>query len=156
MRRDVERGERLSDSGQVEVLEDDAIDIGELRRFVIADETDADALDLGEVVVERLRGLGRCEGGDAGEEVGFDGPSAGAASLRDAGEEQRAASGGGAADARGGDLRRAGHHHLHAVLDGAGGVEQEDVLRAGAHIDREDLHVMSVATGAGWAQRGDG
>ena len=43
-----------------------------------------------------------------------------------------------------GDLRRAGHDELDVVLDGPRGVEEEDVLRAGAHVDREDAHGVSL------------
>ena len=49
-----------------------------------------------------------------------------------------------AADAPGGDLRGAGHHHLDAVLDRLVRIEQQDVLRAGAHVDGEDAHVVSM------------
>ena len=40
----------------------------------------------------------------------------------------------------GGDLRRAGHHHLDAVLHRPAGIEEQDVLGAGAHVDGQDAH----------------
>ena len=78
------------------------------------------------------------------------GPVAGAAAHGHAGEHQRAALLGRRADAASGDLRSGGHDHLEGVLHRLGGIEEEDVLGAGAHIYGKDAHGKSmIAPGSG-------
>ena len=136
---DVEGGEGGADRVQIEVAEGDVLALGGVN-LVLGQERHAHALNVVEVVVERLRRLGGGAGGEAGFEVGLQGPVAGAAAGGDAGEHDGAALVGGGADAAGGDLGGGGHDHLEGVLDRLGGVKEEDVLGAGAHIDGEDAH----------------
>jgi hypothetical protein len=65
---------------------------------------------------------------------------AGTAALDYAREHHGLASNGGAADAAGGNARGGRHHELGAVFDWAGGVQEQDVLSAGADIYGEDAH----------------
>ena len=57
-----------------------------------------------------------------------------------AAQEDRAPVLGRASDAARGDLGRGRHDELKGVLDRLIGVEEEDILRAGAYVDREDTH----------------
>lgn len=140
---DFEGGECGTDGVEVKVAEDDAVGV-EAGGFVVADDGDAELPDAVEVVVEGAGGIGGGEGGEAGTEVVFEGPGAGAAAGDGPGDEERAASGGCAADAGRSDGGGGGQDHLGGVFDGAAAVEEEDVLGAGANVDREDAHRDSV------------
>ena len=83
----------------------------------------------------------------AGADVVAQRPVAGATALRHAGQQQRAFRLGGAPDLSLRDLRRAGHDELDAVLHRPRRIEEQDVLRAGAHIDGQDAHDCIVSAG---------
>src|SRR5690606_38596242 len=81
-------------------------------------------------------------------------PCVRAATRDDAGKDHGTLLCSSTADAAGGDFGGRRQDHLDAVLDGTVGVEDQDVLRAGAHIDGEDSHGDSV-NGWGSGMRSD-
>ncbi len=151
--RELEGGEGGADGVEVEVAEGDAGAI-DAAGLVVADEGDAHGADTVGIVVEGAGGAGGGEGGQAGAEVVLECPRAGAAAGYGAVEHEGQPGGGSAADARGGDGGGRGEDELGRIFDGAFGVEEEDVLGAGADVDGEDAHESSVAPGGTFA--GDG
>lgn len=144
-----EGGQGGADGVEVEVAEGDAGAV-EAPGFVIADEGDAELADSVEVVVEGASGAGGGEGREAGAEVVCEGPGAGPAAGDGAVEHERLAGSRGATDAGGGDGGWRGQDELGGVLDRAVGVEEEDVLGAGADVDGKDAHDPSVARPGTW------
>ncbi len=142
---DVEGAQRGAYGVEVEVAQ---LDVLAVRRdgLVFADQRDAHGAHVGEVVIEGGGGLGRCEGGQTGAEVVFEGPVARTAALDHAAEHDRLPGGRGAPDALGRDAGRRRHDQLDAVLDGLGRVEQDDVLGAGADVYGEDPHATIVGS----------
>ena len=124
-----------ADGLQIEVGHLDVAGVVEALGLVLRDDGDAHPLHYVEVVVEGAGRLGGGVGLEAGLQVLIEGPGAGAAAHGDAGEDNGAAFGGGATDAAGGDLGGRGHDELEAALRRQGGVEEEDVLGAGAGIN---------------------
>jgi len=139
----VEGGEGGADPVQVQVAEVNALpfDSGGL---VVGYQPNAHALDVVQVIVERCRRFGGGVGGEVGLQVVLQRPVAGAATGDNTREHYRATPAGGGADASGGDLRGGGHDHLEGVLHRPGGVEEEDVLGAGAHVHGQDAHGESM------------
>src|SRR5207247_11255328 len=70
----------------------------------------------------------------------FERPVAGPAAGDDAGKEDRVTAFRGPPDAACGNLRGGGHDQLKRILDRLIGVEEEDVLRTRAYVDRSDAH----------------
>ena len=138
---------------EVEVAHDDAIPV-DPQRLVLGYELYALFPDAVQVVVEGLRGSGRGEGGCAGAQMILERPVRRASTRHDPGQHDWPARSCRTADAARGDLRGGWEHHLHAVLHGLLRVEDENVLGARAHVDREDAHEESVrrASGAGPAR----
>src|SRR3989304_177726 len=130
-RLDVESAQGGADGAEGEVAQLNAR-ADRPRRLVLADQGYALGCDPGQVVVEGRGRLRRREGGGAGARGPPQGPGAGPAALHRTREDDGLPRRRGASDAPRGDSRRRGHDEFDAVLDRPRGVEDEDILRAGA------------------------
>ena len=131
----IKRCQGRPNSIQIEIPQFDSFGI-KRTGFVLRDQLHAHSLDVFEIIVEgRGRLFGR-ERTSAHAQMVFERPVAGPAPGDDARKEDRVTAFRGPPDAACGNLRGGGHDQLKRILDRLIGVEEQDVLRARAYVDR--------------------
>ena len=157
-----ERGQRGADSSAIEVAHRHldqplALPLANLYRLGVIHDDQPLAFDHAQIVVESAGGVWGGVAGEARLGMVARRPATGTTAHRASGQQHGPPLGGRPVDALGDDDRGRGHHHLKTVLDGAVALEEQDILRSGADIDRQHTPTLARSrarhtrhSGHGW------